>query len=215
MRERQVLIVSRTRMQSGICVGGICTDTCELIRIHNEHGGNLSEDAPYAIGDVWLMNVETAWNVRPKPHVEDKQTEALKYVGNIGIRGIDRVVKEHASAFGNRLTKGALGQAFEGCLVFDQKPYLRYCSAIFVTAEQVPSFSTQFWIADADLFYKEDQYGKPRYLYKNVSIKFVGLQDTVERIPAGTLLRLSLAHWWDNGGAHEKRCYLQLSGWYL
>ena len=46
-----ILIVSKTQMHKGICVGGIIEQTCELIRIHNERGGNLSDDAPYEIGD--------------------------------------------------------------------------------------------------------------------------------------------------------------------
>lgn len=57
-----VLIVSKTQMRNGVCVGGIIEQTCELIRIHNERGGNLSDDAPYEIGDRWIMNVEDAWN---------------------------------------------------------------------------------------------------------------------------------------------------------
>lgn len=37
-----VLIVSKTQMRNGVCVGGINEDTNELIRIHNYRGGNLS-----------------------------------------------------------------------------------------------------------------------------------------------------------------------------
>ena len=36
-----VLIVSKTQMKNGVCVGGINENTNELIRIHNERGGNL------------------------------------------------------------------------------------------------------------------------------------------------------------------------------
>lgn len=41
-----VLIVSKTKMANGVCVGGINEYTGELIRLHNERGGNLKEDAP-------------------------------------------------------------------------------------------------------------------------------------------------------------------------
>ena len=36
-------------------------------------------------------------------------------------------------------------------------------------------------------------------------------------IPAGTLVRVSLAHWWRPEDDHtgELRCYVQLSGWFL
>ena len=46
-----VLIVSRTQMANGICVGGINEDTGELIRLHNEKGGNFKSDAPYMVGE--------------------------------------------------------------------------------------------------------------------------------------------------------------------
>jgi hypothetical protein len=34
-------------------------------------------------------------------------------------------------------------------------------------------------------------------------------------LEANTLLRLSLARWWQQAPELEERCYLQLSGWYL
>lgn len=49
-------------------------------------------------------------------------------------------------------------------------------------------------------------------MYGNIRLKFVGFQEHVSRIQAGTIIRLSLANWWDGQG--EDRCYLQLSGWY-
>lgn len=82
-----------------------------------------------------------------------------------------------------------------------------------VNREDIPSFSTQFWIADSDLIYTE-QFGKHYYRYKQTRLKFVGFQEIVKRIPAGTIIRLSLANWWDGDGSGEDRCYLQLSGWY-
>lgn len=52
-----VLIVSRTQMANGICVGGINEDTGELIRLHNEKGGNLKSDAPYMVGERWNLRI--------------------------------------------------------------------------------------------------------------------------------------------------------------
>ena len=43
---------------------------------------------------------------------------------------------------------------------------------------------------------------------------YVGFEEAVETIPAGTLVRVSLARWWDTNGTTEDRCSLQLSGWY-
>lgn len=192
-------------MQNGVCVGGINEDTCELIRLHNERGGNLSSDAPYEIGDRWEIQVKNAWNSRPIPHVEDKQTIPIRKINNAGTQGIIHFINNHL--FGNRIIKGNINQAFEG--------YLNFCGTRnFVNRKRIPSFSTQFWIADKDLIHNE-QWGKHYYYYNNIRIKFVGYQPPINRIPAGTIIRLSLANWWEGDGSGEDRCYLQLSGWYL
>lgn len=199
-----ILIVSRTQMRNGVCVGGVNERTGELVRIHNERGGNLLADAPYQIGDRWDMNVATAWNVRERPHVEDKQTSPIRKIDNVGIAGIIDFVKSHN--LGSRLTVGDLSQAFEGCLVLQG-------TKNFVNHANTPSFSTQFWIADTDLIHTES-FDKHYFYYNQIRIKYVGYQPIVSRIPAGTIIRLSLANWWDGDGSGEERCYLQISGWY-
>lgn len=201
----KILIVSKTQMHNGVCVGGIDEQTCELVRIHNERGGNLSSDAPYEIGDRWEMKVETAWNVRYKPHVEDKQTTPIRYIENIGLAGIISFINSHY--FGSRLTRGKIQDAFEGCLNFQG-------FRNFVNRKRIPSFSTQFWVSDKDLLHIKS-FDKDYYVYESIRIKFVGYQVPVTRIPAGTIIRLSLANWWNGDGSGEDRCYLQLSGWYI
>ena len=200
-----ILIVSKTQMKNGVCVGGIDEGTCELIRLHNEHGGNLSFDTPYEIGDRWEMNIQAAWNARPKPHTEDKQTSPIRKIENVGIQGIIDFVQSHD--WGLRLTAGALQHTFEGCMIMEGNKN-------YVSCPKVPSFSTQFWIADEDLIHTI-HLGYHYYKYKGTRIKFVGYQNHTERIPAGTIIRLSLANWWNGDGSGERRCYLQLSGWYI
>lgn len=199
-----VLIVSKTQMRNGVCVGGINKDTHELIRIHNDRGGNLPADAPYEIGDIWSMNVETAWNVRPAPHTEDKQTTPFVKIGNVGIQGIKDYVYGNAALL--RVARGSIVNAFQGTLHF-------VGTKNYVSRPNVPAYSTEFWISDKELIHSI-QFDKHYYYYDNVRIKFVGFQSPVNRIPAGTIIRLSLANWWDDGSG-EERCYLQLSGWYL
>ena len=200
-----ILIVSKTRMKNGVCVGGIDESTGELIRLHNARGGNLTHDAPYEIGDRWEINVERAWNVRTIPHIEDKQTVPIRKINNVGIKGIESFIRSHH--MGNRLIQGSLRDTFEGCLLF-------FRNKNFINRNKIPSFSTQFWITDKDLVYCNLL--KPHYYsYGDIKIKFVGFQNPITIIPAGTLIRLSLANWWNGDGSGEDRCYLQLSGWYL
>jgi len=85
----------------------------------------------------------------------------------------------------------------------------------------VPQNSTCFWLCDMEIR-RKDSYGKIRYNYNDgtrhwgYDITYVGLEENpVQIIPKGTLVRLSLAHWWKpQGSEDEERCYLQLSGWY-
>lgn len=200
-----VIIVSKTQMRNGYCVGGIIEDTGQLIRIHGARGQNLGLDAPYEIGDVWLMDVERAWNVRPAPHTEDMQTIAFDKISNIGFSGIINYVRNHVHEL--NVARGPIQNAFDGALHFDGNKN-------YVNRNHVPNYSTQFWIPDQPL-YRVESYGKFYYRYNNVRIKFVGLQETVAVIPAGSIVRISLANWWDGDGSGEDRCYLQLSGWYL
>lgn len=191
-------------MSSGICVGGIVEQTCELIRCHGEHGENLSNEAPFEIGDVWEMDVKPAWNARPIPHIEDRQTQAISKYGNIGLNGITEFIKNHASQL--PINYGHISEAFQGKLIFDG--YKNY-----IDQTNIPQFSTQFWVPDYDLKYCK-AWEKDYYFYKTIRIKFVGFQNLVPVIPKNTFVRLSLANWWDGDGSGEKRCYLQLSGWY-
>lgn len=198
-----ILIVSKTKMTNGVCVGGINEQSGELIRLHNDRGGNLTVDAPYELGDRWEMSVKTAWNVRKAPHIEDKQTTPIRKIENVGISGIIDYVQNHN--LGNRLYTGSLNDTFEGCLQ----------SRNYVTKDCIPNFSTQFWIPDKDLTHVIS-YGKDYYIYQDLKIKYVGFLPTIARIPANAIIRLSLANWFDgNGTWAEERCYLQISGWYL
>src|SRR5690606_14282307 len=49
------------------------------------------------------------------------------------------------------------------------------------------------------------------------TLTFIGYQEPIPEIPAGTLLRVSLAHWWrpEERPDLELRCHVQLSGWFL
>lgn len=199
-----VLIVSRTQMKNGVCVGGINESTLEFIRLHNERGGNLSVDAPFEVGDRWELDVETAWNKRPAPHTEDKQVKIIKKIENIGSKGVAEFVCNHE--LGELFVEGSLQDTFCGCLKLNGKQN-------YITEHSVPEFSTQFWKNDKDLVHREI-FGKHYYCYDDICIKFVGFQDCVKRIPRGSIIRLSLANWWRPEGCEEDRCYLQLSGWY-
>lgn len=207
-----VLIVSRTQMKNGICVGGIDVDTNEFVRILDEDGKILSKAAPYQVGELWKMHVAKKFYSK-LPHSEDCKTTPLndKAINNVGNAGILKYVEEHKHLLGRRFTQGSLKDTFEGCLHLTG-------TQNFVNEERIPSFSTQFWIADEDLVLSNvvrDKGVDSYYWYKNFRVKFVGCEEPIDRIPRGAVIRLSLARWWDGDGKSEDRCYLQISGWYM
>ena len=86
--------------------------------------------------------------------------------------------------------------------------------------DDVLHYSTTFWRPDQPLI-RDTEGRRVRYRYPSqhggCTLTFVGFQEPVETIPAGTLLRVSLAHRWrpkDEPDA-EERHYAQLSGWFL
>lgn len=199
----EVLIVSRTRMKNGVCCGGLNLQSGEFIRLHDHWGKNLPESAPFQIGDVYDLKYRTAVNCRQIPHIEDKEVlpyyEKLKQLSiSEFINEIDRLVD---------VPNGGIESIFEGKL-------RRSTFATYISPEDIPQFSVCFWRPNAPLI-KSSFLGKIKYWFGgSYAINYVGFQEPIEVIPAGTLLRMSLANWWSPDTITEKRCYLQLSGWF-
>ena len=84
----------------------------------------------------------------------------------------------------------------------------------------MPPYSTLFWRPDQPLT-RDTEGRRIRYRYPTENggstFTFVGFQESLETIPAGTLLRVSLAHRWrpEDQPDAEERHYAQLSGWFL
>ena len=84
--------------------------------------------------------------------------------------------------------------------------------------EGIPSSSVGFWTCNTTLTKVVE--GKKIYYFTNnkskARVRYVGLTPPQDKILSGTLVRVSLARWWipQDSDYDEKRCYLQLSGWY-
>ena len=199
----EILIVSRTRMKNGVCCGGINLENGELIRLHDHFGNNLAESTPFQIGEVYDLNYRNALHARPIPHVEDKEVmpdfQMIRQLSTPEfINEVDRL---------NDVPNGGIDSIFEGKV-------RRSAYATYTSPEAVPQHSVCFWRPNEPLV-KSGFLGKTRYWFGGChAISFVGFQEPVDLIPAGTLLRMSLANWWSPDDITEKRCYLQLSGWF-
>ncbi len=205
-----VLVVAKTRMQHGVCVGGV-TANGKFVRLLDENGYHPDDSTKYEVRQVWEIIFQRPNNPRSLPHSEDVCVISKKLKGTLNddIRIIDFLNRRNVSVY-----KDSISNLFESKLQFTQN------GAGFINRDNIPQNSVCFWMADKDIV-KSDYNGKIRYNYDDGSrrwgynISYVGLSTPVDVIPQGTLIRMSLAHWWSPDDSDvEERCYLQLSGWY-
>lgn len=212
----RVIIVSKTRMANdNVCVGGVDFDNKRSVRLMDANGYHESQDeCPYEIWDVWDADYVSS-NQRPAPHVEDVN------VINRNKRGVLTNELRTTTEFAKLLRQSNV-PVFTGGLLncFDGKLKCTQYGTLFINEENVPNYSTCFWICDR-IVRRSDFKGKVRYNYNDgirnwgYNISYVGLSEPADIIPAGSLIRLSLAHWWSPSDSEdEERCYLQLSGWF-
>ncbi|MDE0018323.1 MAG: DNA helicase RecQ [Candidatus Poribacteria bacterium] len=207
----RVLIVAKTRMGAGACIGAI-TETGESVRLvpynADPHDGANNE---YNVGDIWEITAEPV----PETALIPPHNE------NIIVREKHRlrITKETKSLVSTiellmPPKTGHPRELYEGLLKSTGS------GSLYIAVDgDIPSYSTMFWRPDQPLT-RDTEGRRIRYRYptKNggYTLTFVGFQEPLETIPAGTLLRVSLAHRWrpkDQPDA-EERHYVQISGWF-
>jgi len=203
----KVLIVAKTRRGGGACVGGITEDGRSVRLVAADAATNERAGVQYEIGELWEIETVPDEHLVP-PHVE-----------NIIVRGARRVKRsQNVERVVGRCMPALTGGPDT---LFDGRVQSSPSGALYVAERTgLPSRSTMFWVPDQPL--RLDCEGKRiRYRYPTDdggrTLTFVGFQEPLDVIPAGTLLRVSLAHWWRprDKPDEELRCYVQLSGWFL
>ena len=204
----KVLIVAKTRHGSGACIGGITLDEWRSVRLiaadaaFNEHAG-----LEYKVGEVWEVDGTPAEQVIP-PHIENIIVRSKSRLGPM----TDPIpfIQTHMPP-----RTGDTGVLYDGLTQAART------GALYIAERTgIPSFSTTFWRPDLPL-QRTDDSKRIRYRYPapdgSRTLTFVGFQEPIETIPAGALVRVSLAHWWrpEDDRVGELRCYVQLSGWFL
>lgn len=205
-----VLIVAKTRRGKGACIGGITLDgqsvRLEAANAHiNERAGH-----EFNIGEVWEVDARPAAQIIP-PHVENVIVRSKRKT-NLCIDLISFIDRYMPPQCGGpaALYQGLTQPTNTGALYIAERT-------------GVPPFSTMFWRPDQDLV--RDEAGlRIRYRYPAsrraprgaCTLTYVGFQEPLEVLPAGTRVRVSLAHWWSpvDRPRQEARCFVQLSGWF-
>ena len=211
----RVIIVSRTRMAGDkVCVGGVDIDNRLSLRLLTAHGTHeTASECPCQIWDIWDMDYYLT-HERPNPHTEDANVTRRVKVEKVDApnMSINRFAGVLESS-NNPLFRGSLFTVFDGKLKLTDNDKL------YISKEDVPNYSTCFWINDKRLLGYTNDRGRWQYRYNDMSnrygytISYVGSTEPPADIEVGSLIRLSLAHWWKPEGSNdEERCYLQLSG---
>lgn len=195
----ETLIVGKTRMFGGACIGGIVLDTAESVRLLPSTGREHPATTPYEVGQVWDIEFQAVPTITP-PHVEDRRVASatfLRVQPNLRQFLLSKIIPWQGPP--NTLFGGVL-QANE-----NGKGYLAHNGPL-------PPQSTGFWIPNQPLsrtsFDTDYTFHYPAN-HGVRSLKYVGFASPPASIPAGSLVRVSLATWWNNP---DPRCYLQLSG---
>lgn len=207
----RVLIVAKTRMGGGACIGAI-TENGESVRLipYNadpRDGANKE----YEVGDIWKITAEPETSLIP-PHNENivvhKKHRLHTTKDMKDLESTIELLMPPKSGDPRQLYEGLLQTTSIGSLYVPP-------------GHDVPAYSTMFWRTDKQLTLETEKKKNLCYRYPTenggCTLTFVGFQRPLETIPAGTLLRVSLAHWWKPRDTPnvEERCYVQLSGWFL
>jgi len=201
-----VIIVSKTHMANGVCVGGVL-GTGRFVRLLNPQGYNQDQDTPFEVGEVYTITFSEKGHLTA-PHVEDILVNTARY--KFKFASMEKLVEYLTVQLKVKIWKGSTEVLFDGKLQWTTSG-----SGYVSDCDSLPRNSVGFWLPDKNLS-RGDFKEKVRYSYpiRWRNIPFVGFQEPVEVIPANTLVRVSLARWWAPEGVEEKRCYLQISGWY-
>lgn len=202
-----VLILSKTKMNNNqVCIGGL-TLKGRYVRLLDKNGNNQPENTDLVPKQAWEIEFTERPNNIP-PHIEDVIVQNRVRKGSLSE---DITIKDFIEKRNIPIWKGHPEELFDKLIQWTASG-----SGFIDKNGGVPAHSVGFWISDKDLRRKD--YQGIRYQYPSIndwrSVKFKGLEEPVEIIPAGTLLRVSLARWKSFNEGEEPKCWLQLSGWY-
>lgn len=214
-----VIIVAKTHMHNAVCIGGILANG-RFVRLLDKYGHNQNVNTSMNVGDVYAVFFDEKEDKRP-PHIEDIIVSKMKL--KFSFSPIEKMIEYLSLNLKLKIWRGSTEIVFDGKIKWTQSG-----SGYISESSEIPDNSVGFWIPDKPLT-KRDYQGKVKYDYPPInpvktnftveqqwrSLPFVGFQSPVDIIPAGTLVRLSLARWWSPKDSDvEERCYLQISGWY-
>jgi hypothetical protein len=189
-----------------VCVGGHdLDDDFRSVRLLTKAGMNMPEDTKLAVGDLCDLEYHEPEEV-DLPHVEDVLVQGGKRLEHLARQALRDLLLESVTPW-----RGSPEVTFDGAVAGTPS------GRVYVPGEgPLPSCSTGYWTPDADL-HRRDSFGKVKFLYSGASVvdefTWAGADSPPELIPAGALVRVSLARWFSPSSA-PSGYYVQISGVY-
>ncbi len=200
----KVVVVARTRMQGGVCVGAVSMEDGRSLRLLSATGGHLPFDAPYDVGYAWEVDF------RPSPYAEPPHVEDCRVYRGLRVDYVDDL----AAYLSDRVTtwSGGADALFDGLLLRSDRG-----RGHISRAYGIPDRSTGFWRPDAPLKQVTHE-GRVYFTHgeedDQTTIPYVGMGKAPDAIERGALARVSLSRWFAPRTETEEMCWLQLSGVY-
>lgn len=205
--QSEVLVVSRTQMGGGnVCIGGYDTIQSRNVRLLTSNGGNQPGSSLFQIGQLWDISY-TPKAYLSDPHSEDVLVHTASQVRALTTSDTERYIRDNCE-----IETGLLGDLFDGAILSQPR------GASYISSDDTPGYSVCFWEASTNLNHAMS-FNKSKYRYvdraRDTHLAYVGVAPAIPMIPRGKIVRLSLARWWAPADSdEEKKCYLQLSGWF-
>lgn len=197
----EVVILTKTQMAGGVCVGAYDSDNERMIRLLDNRAGRLGTDAPYEVGQTYSMTYAVRYQLIA-PHVEDVAVYEATNTGSLN----SAELRDLALSLSSGTLK--ISELFQGKLSKN--------GSWFASQEDCPDFSVQIVKTRIPMFKDGPQHFKEVGLGASGRVKYVG-SAPFARLPliiaTGTPVRYSLARFWDKGDG-VMRAYLQLSAAY-
>jgi len=215
----QVLIVAKTKMSGGVCLGGLVLKDDYAVRsvrlIPPERYFFFDKETPLNLGEIWEIQLTE----KPEHEIEAPHTEDILAIPNRRVRKLtSREQIDMIRTYRDVPLVSRPQELFDGKLQIGIKG-----KGSVRSAERMPLYSTGFWRLTKDLTLTYDNEDKskqkPRYVivddnFMSFDVPYVGLEMPLDAIPASTILRFSLAR--NRASADNRRVSsLQLSGWFL
>jgi len=196
-------------MKTASCVGALYTMDGRYLRLLDGNGYNQPSENDLEVGQIWDIEFNESHHLTP-PHIEDVLVTSRRLISG---RDPSRTMLEIVEEIGVPIWEGNPENLFDGLLNWTENG-----SGFINKNNGISAHSVGFWLPDRklthSLYYKKDRYSYHGTMNRWYNITYVGYEKPIGIIPEGTLVRVSLARWWDRNGETEDRCSLQLSGWY-